>query len=233
MVKFSHPYMSTRKTMALTTWSFVGKVVFLLSNVLPRFVTAILPSHCGCSHCPRWFWEPKKMKSDTVFTFLKFKSAFSLSSLTFIKKLFSSSSLSSIKVVLSAYLRLLIFHVVILIAACESSSPAFHIIYSAYKLNKQGDNIQNWHTLFPILTHCSMSSYNCCFLTCIPVFQDIGNVVCYSHLSNNITKFVVIHTVKGFSRSQWSRSWYIFGIPLLFLWSSIWWQFDLLFLCLF
>ena len=83
------------------------------------------------------------MKSDTVFTFLKFKSAFSLSSFTFIKKLFSSSSLSSIKLVLSAYLRLLIFHLVILIVACESSSSAFHIMSSTYKLNKQGDNIQN------------------------------------------------------------------------------------------
>ena len=38
----------------------------------------------------------------------------------------------------------------ILISACASSSPAFHIMYSAYKLNKQGDNIQPWHTSFPI-----------------------------------------------------------------------------------
>ena len=82
------------------------------------------------------------MKSDTVSTFLKFKPAFSLSSFTFIKRLFTFSSLSPIKVVLSAYLRLLIFHLVILIAACESSSPAFRVMYSAYKLNKQGDNIQ-------------------------------------------------------------------------------------------
>ena len=50
--------------------------------------------------------------------------------------------LSPIKVVLSAYLRLLIFLPAILIPACESSSLAFQMIYSAYKLNKQGDNIQ-------------------------------------------------------------------------------------------
>ena len=54
------------------------------------------------------------------------------------------------KVVSSAYLRLLIFLPAILIPACASSSPAFLVMYSAYKLNKQGDNIQPWHTPFPI-----------------------------------------------------------------------------------
>ena len=46
-------------------------------------------------------------------------------------------------------------------------------MYSAYKLNKQGDNIQPWHTPFPIWNrvYCSMSSSNCCFLTCIQVSQ--------------------------------------------------------------
>ena len=56
-------------------------------------------------------------------------------------KLFSSSSISALGVVSSAYLRLLIFLPAILIPACASSSPAFHMMYSAYKLNKQGDNI--------------------------------------------------------------------------------------------
>ena len=50
----------------------------------------------------------------------------------------------------SAYPRLLIFLPDILIPACASSSPAFLMMYSAYKLNKQGDNIQPWHTPFPI-----------------------------------------------------------------------------------
>ena len=59
-----------------------------------------------------------------------------------IKRLFSSSSLSAIRVVSSAYLRLWIFLPAILIPACVSSSPAFLMMYSAYKLNKQGDNIQ-------------------------------------------------------------------------------------------
>ena len=61
---------------------------------------------------------------------LSFKPTFSLSSFTFIKRLFSSS-LSAIRVVSSAYLRLLIFLPATLIPACSSSSPAFHIMYSA------------------------------------------------------------------------------------------------------
>ena len=51
----------------------------------------------------------------------------------------------------SAYLKLLICLGAILILACDSSSSAFCIRYSAYKLNKQGDNIQLWHTPFPII----------------------------------------------------------------------------------
>ena len=111
--------------------------------------------------------EPKKIKSATVslsichevmgpdamifvFWMLSFKPIFPLSSFTFVKRLISSSSLSAIMVVSSAYLRLLIFLPSILIPACASSSPAFLMMYSAYKLNKQGDNIQPWRTPFPI-----------------------------------------------------------------------------------
>ena len=45
---------------------------------------------------------------------------------------------------------------------------------------------------------CSMSSSNCCFLTCIQVSQKTGQVVSYSHLFQNLPQFIVIHTVKGF-----------------------------------
>ena len=85
-----------------------------------------------------------------VFWMLSFKPAFSLSSFTFIKQFFSSVPLSAIRVVSSAYLRLLIFLPAILIPVCDSSSPACLMMYSAYKLNKQGDNIQPWCTPFPI-----------------------------------------------------------------------------------
>ena len=84
-----------------------------------------------------------------VFWTLSFKPTSSLSSLTFIKRFFSSL-LSAIRVVSSAYLRLLIFLPEIVIPACASSSPAFLMMFSACKLNKQGDNIQPWGSPFPI-----------------------------------------------------------------------------------
>ena len=128
-----------------------------------------------------------------VFWMLSLKPTFSLSSFTFIKRLFSSSLLSAIRVVSSVYLRLLVFLPAILIPACASSNLAFHMRYFAYKLNNQGDNIQPWHTPFC----CSMHISNCCFLTCIQISQEAGQVVWYSHLLN-FPQFVVIHTVKGF-----------------------------------
>ena len=104
-----------------------------------------------------------------IFWMLGFKPAFSLSSFNFIKRLFSSSSLSAIRVMSSVYLRLLKFLPAILILAYASSSLAFHMMYSAYKLNKHSDNIPSLTYSFPNLelAHCSMSSSDCCFLTCI------------------------------------------------------------------
>ena len=135
-----------------------------------------------------------------VFWMLSFKPTFSLSSFTFIKRLLSSSSLSSIRVVSSAYLRLLIFLLAILIPACGFSSPAFLIMYSAYKLNKPGWQYTALPYSFCYLEPvcCSMSSSNCCFLTCIQISQEAGQVVWYSHLFQNFPQFLVIHTVKGF-----------------------------------
>ena len=64
-VQFSHPYMTTRKTIALTRQTFVGKVMSLLFNMLSRFVIAFLlrSKHLlisCCWHCPQWFWNPRK-----------------------------------------------------------------------------------------------------------------------------------------------------------------------------
>ena len=143
--------------------------------MLSRFVLALLPRSksllISWLHSPSTvILKPKKIKSVTVsivspsichkmmgpnatifiFWKLSFKPAFSLSSFTFIKRLFSSCLFSAIRVVSSAYLRSLIFLPAVLILACVSSSPSFHVTYSAYKLNKQGDNIQPWCTPFPI-----------------------------------------------------------------------------------
>ena len=134
-----------------------------------------------------------------VFWMLCFKPTFSVSSFTFIKRLFSSSSLSAIRVVSSAYLRLLIFLPEILIPACTSSSPAFLMMYSAYKLNKQGDNIQVWCIPFPIW---NQSVVPCLVLTVASwqakVSPEASKVVWYSQLFQTLAKFIVIHTVQGF-----------------------------------
>ena len=134
MVQLSHLYMTTGKTIALTICTFVGKVMSLLFDMLSRYVIALLPRsrHLLIS----WLWflsavilKHKKIKSVTASTFspsichevieldtmilvfwmLDFQPAFSASSLTFIKGLFSSCLLSAFRVVSSAYLRLLIF----------------------------------------------------------------------------------------------------------------------------
>ena len=100
-----------------------------------------------------WIWNenwPFPVLWPLLSWMLSFKPIFSLSSFYFIKRHFSASSLSAIRVVSSAYLRFLIFFLAVLIPACVSSSPAFLLMYSAYKLNKQGDNIQPWHPPFPI-----------------------------------------------------------------------------------
>jgi len=69
------------------------------------------------------------------------------------------------------------------------------MMYSAYKLNKQDDNIQYfWKYSFPIC--CSMSSSNYSFLTWIQISEEAGQFIWYSHLLQNIPLFIVIHTVK-------------------------------------
>ena len=135
-----------------------------------------------------------------VFWMLSFRPAsFFYYTFTFITRLFSFSSLSAIRVVLPAYVKLLRFLLAVLIPACASSRPTFHMTYSAYKLNEQGDNMQPWHTPFPIwnqsvvpcqvLTAASWSSY-----------RFLRKQVRWSvfPISENFLQFVVIHTVKGF-----------------------------------
>ena len=133
-----------------------------------------------------------------VFWMVNFKPTFSLSSFTFIKRLLSSSSLSAIRVVSSAYLRWLIFLLAILIPACASSSPEFLTMYYAYKLNKQGDNIQPWRTPLPIW---NQSVVPCPVLTVAswPAYRFLRRQVRWSStpISFRIFQFVVIHTVKG------------------------------------
>ena len=122
-------------------------------NMLSRLVITFLPRNkhllISLLQSPSTvILEPRKIKSDAVsivspsiscevmgsdaiilvFWMLSFKQTFSLSFFTFIKRLFSSFSLSAIRVASSAYLRLLIFLPAILIPACDSSRPVFLMI---------------------------------------------------------------------------------------------------------
>ena len=142
---------TTGTTIALTRQTFVGKLMSLLLNMLSRFVIAFLPRSkhllisrlqspsavilepkkikvCHCFHCfPMYLHEVMGLDAMTfIFWMLSFKPAFSLSSFTFIKRLFSSSSLSAIRVVSSAYLRLLIFLPAISILTLY---PAWHFTW--------------------------------------------------------------------------------------------------------
>jgi len=154
MVQLSHSNMTAGKTIALTRWTFVGKIMSLLFHMLSRFLTVFLPWSMGSfnfkaevtihsafgaqeikvSHCfPIYLsWSDGTIHQDLTFWMLSFKWTLSISSFTCIKKLFSSPSLSAIRVVSSAYLRWLIFLPAILIPACASSSLAFPMMYSAY-----------------------------------------------------------------------------------------------------
>ena len=122
IVQLSHPCMITGKTIDLTRWTFVGKAMSLLFSMLSRLVITFLPrsKHLLISWLQSQsavILEPRKIKSVTVpivppcichgvmglgamilvFWMLSFKPTFSLSSFTFIKRLFSTSTLSAIR----------------------------------------------------------------------------------------------------------------------------------------
>ena len=146
MIQLSHPHLTTGKTIDLTIWTFVSKVMSLFFNMLSRFIITFLPRSKNLliswlQSLSTVVLEPKKIKSvafpifslpichqvmgpdaihDLCFLKFSFKPAFSLSSFTFIKVKDSSSLLSSIRMVSSAYLRLPIFLPAILIPAARS-----------------------------------------------------------------------------------------------------------------
>ena len=130
-----------------------------------------------------------------VFWILHFKPAFSLSSFTFVKRLFNSSLLSAVRVVSSAYLRLLIFLPAILIPVCDSSSLAFHTIYFAYKLMSR---VTVYH-LVVLLSQFWTSPV--LIVASWPAHRFLRRQVRWSGtpMSLRIFQFALIHRVKGFS----------------------------------
>ena len=190
--------MTTGKTIALIRWTFVGKVISLIFSRLSRLVIAFLPrsKHLLIS----WLQspsavilEPQIVKSLTVsfvspsichdvmgpdtmilvFWMVSFKPAFYLSCFTFIKNLFSSS-LSAIRVVSSAYLRLLIFLLAVLIPVSASSSLAITLRATERNWTESfgGLNINavrfinTWQFS---LAHCEILLYNNCWVTVLMV----------------------------------------------------------------
>ena len=133
------------------------------------------------------------------------------------KMLFSSSSLSAIRVISSAYLRLLIFLPATLIPACDSSSLVFQMMNSACMLNKQGDNIVLMCS-FPNLDQSIVPNLVLTVASC-PAYRLLRRQVRWSDIpiSLRIFQVVVIYTVKGFSIVNEARVDIFSGIPLLSL----------------
>ena len=77
------------------------------------------------------------------------------------------------------------------------------------------------------LVCCSMSSYNCCFLTCIQISQEANQVVWYSHLLKNFPQFIAIHTVKVFGVVNKAEIDVFLELSYFFDDPTDGWQFDL------
>ena len=173
MVQLSHPYMTTGKTIAVTRWTLVVKVLSLLFNMLSRFVIAFLPRSkrlliSWLQSPSAVILEPKKIKPVTVstvspsicnqvmrldavifvFLMLTFKPGFS--------PLFHFHQ-EALQFLFTFWPKggVICISEVIDISPCNlipacAGCPAFRMTYSACKLNKQGDTIQPWRTCFPI-----------------------------------------------------------------------------------
>ena len=217
MVQFSQPYMITGKTAALTIWTFAGRVMSLLFNTLSGLVITFLPR----SNHPLISWlqspskvilEPKKRKSVIISDFppsichavmgldamifhlliFSLKPALSLSSFTLIKGLFSSSWLSAIRMVSSAYLRLLMFLPPVLTPACNSSRLACLLMCSAYRLTEQGGNRQPCCHPFLILNQ-SVVPYRVLTVASWPAYRFLKRQVRWSGIPISLRAFHSCH----------------------------------------
>ena len=237
-------------------------------------------------------WSDRTRCHDLSLLNVEFEPAFSLSFFTLIKRLFSSFllSLSAIWVVSSAYPDVVYISPGSLDSSGASSSPAFHMMPSACKLDKQGDSMQPWCTLFPVFDKFyvwflekAMAPHSSTLAWKIPWTEEPGRLQSIGLLpvghdwATSLSLFTFMHwrrkcnplqcsclenprdegawwaavygvaqgqtRLKRLSSSSSSMSGSnccfltlircFCGIPLLFLWYSGCWQFDLWFLCLF
>ena len=155
-------------------------------------------------------WNNRARCHDLSFCFVlfflifNFNLALSLSSFTLIKRLFSSSLLSVIRMVSSTYLMFLMFLPPILIPAYNSSSLAFLIVCSAYRLNRHGDSRQPCHTSFSTLNQ-SVVPYRVLTAASSPTYRFLRKQVRWSgflrafHFFKSFPQFIMAHTVKVFA----------------------------------
>ena len=116
---------------------------------------------------------------------------------------------------------------------CQQGS--FHMKYSAYKLNEQGNDIQPWYTPLPVW---NQSVVPCPVLTLAswPAYRFLRKQVRWSGMPISLRIFhcLLWSTLSKASASQWSRSrWYFLEFSCFFLWFNGCWQFGLWFLYLF
>ena len=115
----------------------------------------------------------------------------------------------------------------VLIPACDSSRLAFHMMYSAYKLNKQGNSTQPCYTPFPILNQ-SVVPHLVLTVASWPIYRFIRRQPRWSGVPVSSRIFhSLLWSTQRLQCSQWSRIRCFSGSPLFSPWSNRCWQFDL------
>ena len=243
MVQLSHLHMTTEKIIALTIWTFVRKVLSLLSNKSSRFVIAFLPRSkhlliLWLELLSAVILEPKKIKFVTVCTFslfamkwlvfwmLSFKPAFSLFSFTLIK--------SSLVPLCFLPLQWCHLHICYCISEVVDISP-ISLDSSLWVIQPSISHDVTTYSLAysfpnPEPVCCSMSGS----VAPWPASRFHRRQVGWSGspISWRIFHSLLWSTVRGFSIVNEAVDFFS-RISLLFLWSNGSWQFDLWFLCLF
>ena len=140
---------------------------------------------CHCSHFIPFYlpWSDGTRCHDLTFLNVDCQARF----FTLIKRLFSSSLVSPIKVVSSAYLRLLMFLLAIFSPPSDSSSPAFHMTYSAYKLNRQA-TINSLLVLLPQVGNSQFFHVQFCFISW-PTYRYLRRQVRWSSIPISLRIF--------------------------------------------
>ena len=169
---------------------------------------------------------------------LNLKPAFSLSAFTFIKRLFSSSSLYTTRkcyyLHIWGYWKWCYLHIWGYWYFSQQSwfqlvlHPAWHFTWCTLHTSwiSRGQDTALMYS-FPNLesVHCSMSGSNCCFLTCIQIPQEAGQVVWHSHLLKSFPQFVGIDTVKDFgivSKAEVDVFWNSLAFSMIQWMLAIW-----------